>query len=82
LPFGTKVRVENTANGRSVEVRINDRGSFIPGRMIDMSKAVAEAVDIMADGVAEVFLSVIQPQVSSVMSSPLLAREQRRADQN
>jgi rare lipoprotein A len=82
LPVGTKVRVENTANGRSVEVRINDRGSFIPGRMIDLSKAAAEALDIMADGVAEVRLSVIQPQVSSVMSSPLLAREQRRADQN
>jgi rare lipoprotein A len=65
LPFGTKVRVENTANGRSVEVRINDRGPFIPGRMIDLSKAAAEALDIMADGVAEVRLSVIDAVASA-----------------
>ena len=65
LPFGTKVRVENTANGRSVEVRINDRGPFIPGRMIDLSKAAAEALDMMADGVAEVRLSVIDAVASA-----------------
>jgi len=65
LPFGTKVRVENTANGRSVEVRINDRGPFTPGRLIDLSKAAAEALDIMADGVAEVRLTVIDAVASA-----------------
>ena len=65
LPFGTKVRVENTTNGRSVEVRINDRGPFTPGRLIDLSKAAAEALDIMADGVAEVRLTVIDAVASA-----------------
>jgi rare lipoprotein A len=44
LPFGTRLRVTNTANGRSVVVRINDRGPFIPGRDIDLSRAAADAL--------------------------------------
>jgi rare lipoprotein A len=54
LPFGTKVRIENIANGRSVVVRINDRGPFVAGRIIDLSEAAAEALDIMAAGVVDV----------------------------
>jgi len=65
LPFGTKVRVENIANGRSVVVRINDRGPFVAGLMIDLSKAAAEALDMMAAGVAEVRLSMIYETVAS-----------------
>ena len=45
LPFGTKVLIENIANGHSVVVRINDRGPFVAGRIIDLSKAAAEALD-------------------------------------
>lgn len=44
LPFGTRLRVTNTANGRSVEVRINDRGPFVDGRDLDLSKAAADAL--------------------------------------
>jgi rare lipoprotein A len=65
LPFGTKVRIENIANGRSVMVRINDRGPFVAGRIIDLSKAAAEALDVVAAGVADVRLSVIYDTVAS-----------------
>jgi rare lipoprotein A len=65
LPFGTKVRIENIANGRSVMVRINDRGPFVAGRIIDLSKAAAEALDVVAAGVADVRLSVIYDTVAN-----------------
>ena len=65
LPFGTKVRIENIANGRSVVVRINDRGPFVAGRIIDLSKGAAEALDIMAAGVVDVRLKVIYDTVAS-----------------
>jgi rare lipoprotein A len=65
LPFGTKVRIENLANARSVVVRINDRGPFVAGRMIDLSKAAAEALDMILDGVADVRLHVIYDKVAS-----------------
>ena len=52
LPFGTELRVTNTANGRSVVVRINDRGPFVDGRDLDLSRAAAEALGF--DGVARV----------------------------
>ncbi len=57
LPFGTRVLVENLANGRSVVVRINDRGPFIGGRIIDLSKAAAASIGMIASGVAEVRVS-------------------------
>ncbi|GJE38331.1 septal ring lytic transglycosylase RlpA family protein [Methylobacterium persicinum] len=44
LPFGTRVRVENRVTGRSVVVRINDRGPFVRGRIIDLSKGSARAL--------------------------------------
>ncbi|MCC2676107.1 MAG: hypothetical protein K0R58_3054 [Ramlibacter sp.] len=57
LPFGTLVRVRNTANGREVVVRINDRGPWIPGRIIDLSRAAAAALDLLQSGGAHVLLS-------------------------
>ncbi|MGH6791439.1 MAG: septal ring lytic transglycosylase RlpA family protein [Methyloceanibacter sp.] len=54
LPFGTKVLVENLNNGRTVVVRINDRGPFIGGRIIDLSKAAAANIGMIDSGVAEV----------------------------
>lgn len=54
LPFGTKVRVKNLKNGRSVVVRINDRGPFIGGRIIDVSKAAAAKLGMVGSGVAKV----------------------------
>ncbi len=50
LPFGTWVRVHDLDNGRSVDVRINDRGPFIPGRVIDLSYAAAEALGVVGAG--------------------------------
>ncbi|HEU0063146.1 MAG TPA: septal ring lytic transglycosylase RlpA family protein, partial [Hyphomicrobiaceae bacterium] len=57
LPFGTKVLVENLANGRSVVVRINDRGPFVGGRIIDVSKAAASALGMLGSGTARVKVS-------------------------
>jgi rare lipoprotein A len=54
LPFGTKVLVENLSNGRSVVVRINDRGPFIGGRIIDLSKAAAASIGMIDAGTAKV----------------------------
>jgi rare lipoprotein A len=59
LPFGTLVRVTNVANGRSVIVRINDRGPFTRGRTIDVSRAAAEELGLVARGHATVELALI-----------------------
>jgi len=59
LPFGTLVRVTNLANGRSVVVRINDRGPFSAGRMIDVSRAAADELGLVARGHGMVELAVI-----------------------
>ena len=59
LPFNTLVRVVNEDNGRSVVVRINDRGPFKPGRVIDLSRAGAEAVGMVGSGVARVRLELL-----------------------
>ena len=58
LPFGTRVRVTNVATGRSVTVRINDRGPFVPGRVIDVSYVAAETLGITQQGIAKVTLDV------------------------
>jgi peptidoglycan lytic transglycosylase len=55
LPFGTRVRVTNNHTGRSVVVRINDRGPFVKGRVIDLSPAAARAIGV--GGIAQVSLS-------------------------
>lgn len=62
LPFGTKVRVTNIRNGRSVVVRINDRGPHIRGRIIDLSAAAARMVGVMQSGVAPVRVDVLGNQ--------------------
>jgi rare lipoprotein A len=54
LPFGTKVKVLNISNGRSVKVRINDRGPFSEGRIIDLSKKAARRIGMLTTGVAVV----------------------------
>ncbi len=59
LPFGTVVRVTDPATGRSVVVRINDRGPFRPGRVIDLSRAAAAELGILRRGVAPVRLQVL-----------------------
>lgn len=59
LPFGTVVEVVDLDTGRSVVVRINDRGPFVPGRIIDLSYAAAEALGILERGTARVGLIVL-----------------------
>lgn len=60
LPFNTRVRVTNLANGRSVVVRINDRGPFKPGRVIDLSEAAARTIDMTGRGLAQVRIEVVR----------------------
>jgi rare lipoprotein A len=59
LPFGTKVRVTNKHNGRSVVVTINDRGPFIRGRIIDLSSGAAGVIGMRSSGVAPVSMEVL-----------------------
>lgn len=54
LPFGTKVRVTNSNNGKSVVVRINDRGPFIKGRIVDLSRESARRIGMIGPGIAPV----------------------------
>jgi len=60
LPFGARVAVENLANGRRVEVRINDRGPFVENRVIDLSRAAAREIQMIGPGTAPVRLRVIR----------------------
>lgn len=54
LPFGTMVKVKNLSNGKTVKVRINDRGPFVEGRIIDLSKKAAKKIDMVKAGVQPV----------------------------
>lgn len=58
LPFGTRVKVTNKRNGRSVVVTINDRGPFIRGRVIDLSKGAAKVINMTGAGVVPVSLEI------------------------
>ncbi len=60
LPFGTRLRVTNVATGRSVTVRVNDRGPFVPGRVVDVSHSAAETLGMVGGGIAKVKLDVVQ----------------------
>jgi rare lipoprotein A len=70
LPFGTEVEVVNLSNNSSVRVRINDRGPFIPGRIIDLSEIAAKEIDIINTGVAKVKIKILSmpqpPQVTDI----------------
>jgi rare lipoprotein A len=59
LPFGTEVRVHNLTNGRTVDVRINDRGPFVDGRIIDLSRAAARQMHLIGPGTARVRLHIL-----------------------
>ncbi|MFO7629393.1 MAG: septal ring lytic transglycosylase RlpA family protein [Prochlorococcaceae cyanobacterium] len=60
LPFGTMVKVTNLRNGRSATVRINDRGPFHGGRIIDLAHGAAQQLGVVASGVAQVKLEILQ----------------------
>jgi rare lipoprotein A len=65
LPFGTRVRVESPADGRSVEVRINDRGPHIKRRVIDLSRAAARALGLLDPG------GGLKPVIVRIVKAPL-----------
>jgi rare lipoprotein A len=60
LPFGTRLRVTNVASGQSVTVRVNDRGPYVQGRVVDVSYSAADALGMVGKGVAKVKLDVVQ----------------------
>ena len=60
LPFGTRLRVTDVATGRSVTVRVNDRGPFVRGRVVDVSASAAETLGITGKGVAKVKVDVVE----------------------
>jgi rare lipoprotein A len=60
LPFGTRLKVTNVATGRSVTVRVNDRGPFIAGRIVDVSHSAAQSLGMTTRGLAKVKLDVVE----------------------
>ena len=57
LPFGTKLKVKNLTNGKTVKVKVNDRGPFVKGRMLDLSSKAAKKLGMLKQGVADVEIS-------------------------
>ena len=66
LPFGTEVRVVDLDNGKTVDVRIIDRGPFVAGRIIDLSHAAAEAIDMIGPGLARVRLDILSAPTAAL----------------
>jgi peptidoglycan lytic transglycosylase len=60
LPFGTRLRVTSVATGRSVTVRVNDRGPFVQGRVVDLSYSAAQEIGMVGRGVTKVKVDVVQ----------------------
>jgi len=79
LPFGSTIEVKNLDNGKSVVVRINDRGPFVRGRVIDLSRAAAGKIDMLGTGTARVHLSSLSASGDSSndeeASAPVLPPE-------
>lgn len=71
LPFNTIVRVENQDNGKSVIVRINDRGPFAKNRIIDLSKKAAEEIDMIGNGTAPVKLALLDGNLKNSRTTDL-----------
>ncbi len=86
LPFNVRVRVRNLANNKTVDVRINDRGPFVRGRIIDLSRAAARAIDLIGPGIAKVRVEVAalpsrSPSLESYAVQVGAFRERANADQ-
>lgn len=70
LPFGTLVKVTNLANNQSVVVRVNDRGPFVPNRIIDLSRSAAESLGFVSQGVADVRIEVVDEEGKIMATQP------------
>jgi rare lipoprotein A len=79
LPFGTLVRVRSLVNGKEVDVRITDRGPFSRGRVIDLSRAAAEAIGMLGLGVKDVLLLVPESTPAIVEAPPAPPRRRPAA---
>ncbi|MBW6423434.1 septal ring lytic transglycosylase RlpA family protein [Rhizobium sp. XQZ8] len=74
LPFGTKVLVTNKRNGKSVIVRINDRGPFVRGRVLDVSKAAAADIGMVSSGTAQVCYQVVDASSPKIADQKVAGR--------
>ena len=72
LPFNTEVLVKNLKTGKTVKVRINDRGPYAKNRVLDLSEAAAKALDMKTEGVTAVKIEVIKPSVSTAVPGSTL----------
>ena len=70
LPFNSVVRVTNEDNGRSVQVRINDRGPFVKGRVLDVSEAAADTLDMKKAGTVPVKIEMVEPAGAEAGAAP------------
>ncbi|MFP4557738.1 MAG: septal ring lytic transglycosylase RlpA family protein [Bacteroidales bacterium] len=75
LPFGTLVKVTNQKNNKSLEVRVNDRGPFVPNRIIDLSRSAAEKLGFIDEGIADVKIEVIDEE-GELLESPKKKQQQ------
>src|SRR5437764_15365240 len=72
LPLGSFVRVTNLRNGRSVVVKVNDRGPIVPGRIIDVSYSTARVLQFKAQGLQRVRLDLVQPKMAQPQTMAML----------
>ena len=61
MPLGTIIRVTHLGNGRSIVLKVNDRGPFVKGRILDLSLGAAKKLDMLEEGVAEVRIDIVKP---------------------
>ena len=69
LPFGTVLRVTNLGNSKTVDVRVNDRGPFVKGREIDLSKAAAQKLDMIKSGTARVKIEIVNQKKETALTT-------------
>lgn len=74
LPFNTVLRITNLANGKSVDVRVNDRGPFVAGREVDLSKAAAQKLDMIKSGTANVKIQIVKMGANTKQSVQTAAK--------
>ena len=77
LPFNTVLIITNHANGKTVQVRVNDRGPFVPGRELDLSRAAAQKLDMIKSGTAKVRIEIIKKGPDTKLSRQTAAKAQK-----
>ena len=78
IPLGSKAKVTNLTNGKTVEVKINDRGPFIDGRMVDLSQAAAQALGMIDRGTARVQIDLLPDRGRSENAPTMTSEESSR----